>query len=171
MAAPFTTYKLIVLYMLENLEITLTNSQITDFILDREYTSYFNLQQAISDLVSTGLISASKIENTSHYRITEEGRMTLSYFEHELSDEIKKEVLEYLAPFQSLPSKRRILVEADPFENSHGGFSVRCTLTENENTLVDLTLAAPTQEAAIEVARNWKSKHQKVYEILMEELL
>ena len=29
----------------------LTNSQITDFILDRKYTNYFQLQQAVSELV------------------------------------------------------------------------------------------------------------------------
>ena len=34
MASPFTTYKLIILYMLQNSEGDLTNSQITDFILD-----------------------------------------------------------------------------------------------------------------------------------------
>ena len=41
MASPFTTYKLIILYMLQNSEGDLTNSQITDFILDRKYTNYF----------------------------------------------------------------------------------------------------------------------------------
>ena len=51
MASPFTTYKLIILYMLQNSEGDLTNSQITDFILDRKYTNYFQLQQAISELV------------------------------------------------------------------------------------------------------------------------
>ena len=51
MATPFTVYKLIVLYMLQNTEKTLTNSQISEFILDREYTNYFHLQQAISRCV------------------------------------------------------------------------------------------------------------------------
>ena len=47
MASPFTTYKLIILYMLQNSEGDLTNSQITDFILDRKYTNYFQLQQIL----------------------------------------------------------------------------------------------------------------------------
>ena len=55
MATPFTVYKLIVLYMLQNTENTLTNSQISEFILDREYTNYFHLQQAISELVEAEL--------------------------------------------------------------------------------------------------------------------
>ena len=58
MATPFTVYKLIVLYMLQNTENTLTNSQISEFILDREYTNYFHLQQAISELVEAELITS-----------------------------------------------------------------------------------------------------------------
>ena len=54
MASPFTTYKLIILYMLQNSDGDLTNSQITDFILDRKYTNYFQLQQAVSELVERG---------------------------------------------------------------------------------------------------------------------
>ena len=171
MTAPFTTYKLIVLYMLKNLESSLTNSQITDFILDREYTNYFNLQQAIHELVSADLISAEKTENTSYYQITEEGRMTLSYFENDLSNEIKKEVLVYLKEIRALLPKRKIVIHADLYKTSHEVYEVICTLAENENTLIVLTLAAPSGEAAEEIARNWKGKHQRIYELLMEELL
>ena len=59
MASPFTTYKLIILYMLQNSDGDLTNSQITDFILDRKYTNYFQLQQAVSELVEACLLYTS----------------------------------------------------------------------------------------------------------------
>ena len=45
MAEPFTTYKLIVLYMAKHSKETLTNSQISEFILDRDYTDYFQLRK------------------------------------------------------------------------------------------------------------------------------
>ena len=50
MAEPFTTYKLIVLYMAKHSKETLTNSQISEFILDRDYTDYFQLQKVLSEL-------------------------------------------------------------------------------------------------------------------------
>lgn len=49
MAEPFTTYKLIVLYMAKHSKETLTNSQISEFILDRDYTDYFQLQKVLSE--------------------------------------------------------------------------------------------------------------------------
>ena len=48
MAEPLTLYKLIILYMLKKVAFPLTNAQISEFVLDQEYTTYFTLQQAIS---------------------------------------------------------------------------------------------------------------------------
>ena len=96
MAEPFTTYKLIVLYMAKHSKETLTNSQISEFILDRDYTDYFQLQKVLSELVETELLRKRTISNSSYYEITEEGKKTLSYFEKELSGEIKNEVKDYL---------------------------------------------------------------------------
>ena len=109
MASPFTTYKLIILYMLQNSDGDLTNSQITDFILDRKYTNYFQLQQAVSELVEADLVEMSSQSNRSYYRLTSEGKNTLKYFSKELSSDIKKEVEEYLNSLHckiTIPPKR-----------------------------------------------------------------
>lgn len=50
MADTLSLYKLIILKMLEQVEYPLTNSQITEFILDKEYTNYFTVQQALSEM-------------------------------------------------------------------------------------------------------------------------
>ena len=143
MATPFTVYKLIVLYMLQNTENTLTNSQISEFILDREYTNYFHLQQAISELVEAELITMDTRSNVSHYRITEDGIKTLSFFQKDLSPEIKQEVREYL----------------------------KCQLIEKGNSLIDLNIAAPNLEAAQSICKKWSTHYQEIYGKIMEELL
>ena len=53
---PITLYKLMILYMLDHVNFPLTNSQLTDFFLDHEYTTYFTLQQALNELKEAGLI-------------------------------------------------------------------------------------------------------------------
>ena len=73
METSFTVYKLIVLYMLQNSRDPLTNSQRSEFILEHEYTNYFHLQQAISELVEAELVEKQTISNASYYRITEDG--------------------------------------------------------------------------------------------------
>ena len=53
---PITLYKLMILYMLAHVNFPLTNSQLTDFFLDHEYTTYFTLQQALNELEDAGLV-------------------------------------------------------------------------------------------------------------------
>lgn len=80
MSEPITLYKLIVLYMLHKVDFPLTTSQISSFILDRDYTSFFTLQSVLSELSETGMIRLEKIRNTSYYTITVPGRMPCTTF-------------------------------------------------------------------------------------------
>ena len=41
LAEPMTLYKLMNLYMLHQVNFPLTNAQLSNFFLDREYTTYF----------------------------------------------------------------------------------------------------------------------------------
>ena len=150
MATPFTVYKLIVLYMLQNTENTLTNSQISEFILDREYTNYFHLQQAISELVEAELITMDTRSN--------------------VSPEIKQEVREYLKS-TGFKAQERIVTPADYYITKQGTYSVRCQLIEKGNSLIDLNIAAPNLEAAQSICKKWSTHYQEIYGKIMEELL
>ena len=65
MADTQTLYKLIVLKMLDQADAPLSNSQISEFILGKEYTNYFTLQQILSELDESGLDTVSSMRNTS----------------------------------------------------------------------------------------------------------
>ncbi|MCR4684249.1 MAG: DUF4364 family protein, partial [Lachnospiraceae bacterium] len=65
MTEPLTLYKLIVLYMLDQVYFPLTKSQIFDFILEKDYTNYFTLNQAASELIDSGLVESRSIRNSS----------------------------------------------------------------------------------------------------------
>lgn len=170
MAAPFTLYKLIILYMLKNSESPLSNSQISEFILEREYTGYFQLQQAISELLEAELITMHTVSNTSYYQLSEDGSNTLKYFADELSPEIKNEVRQYLRK-NGQEIQERILTPADFYPTGQGSYAVRCQIAENNVAVLDLTFTAPSQDAAKAICENWPDKCQNIYTKIMEELL
>ena len=162
MADVFTIYKLIVLYMAQQSKEELTNSQISQFVLDRDYTDYFHLQQVLSELVETGLLKKRTKSNSSYYDITEEGSKTLFYFEKDLSSEIKD---------CGVQTEKKIQTPADYFETPQGGYAVRCQYIEKDATMLDLTLSAPSLEAARAICRNWPKKSPDVYAAVMGELI
>ena len=118
---------------------TLTNSQISEFILDRDYTDYFQLQKVLSELVETELLRKRTISNSSYYEITEEGKKTLSYFEKELSGEIKNEVKDYLQTHGG-QVQERILTPADYYTTPQGNYAVRCQIIPENGLFKPLLL-------------------------------
>ena len=96
MADTFTLYKLIILYLLDKVNFPMSNAQLSEFILEKEYTDYFTVQTALSELSETGFLRVKTVRNTSLYRITEEGRKTLSYFIQKISPAIREEIDSFL---------------------------------------------------------------------------
>ena len=85
MAETFTLYKLIVLYMLDRVDFPLTTSQISEFILDKGYTTYFRLQSALAELTDSGLLKIELTHNRTLYNLTEEGAATINYFRNKMT--------------------------------------------------------------------------------------
>ena len=56
MAEPNTIYKMTILAMLDKVDFPLSNTQISNFFLDHDYTDYFTVQQMISSLLDSELI-------------------------------------------------------------------------------------------------------------------
>ena len=80
LSEPMTLYKLMNLYMLKQVNFPLTNAQLSNFFLEREYTTYFTLQQALNELLEAGLIKMETLHNSTRYEITKEGEETLDFF-------------------------------------------------------------------------------------------
>ena len=75
-----TLYKMIVLYMLRRCEVPLSKSQIYDFILEKEYTTFLTLQEVFSELASSELVIEKTVANRTFLEITKEGDETLKFF-------------------------------------------------------------------------------------------
>ena len=170
MASTFKLYKLIILYMLNKVDFPLTNSQISEFILDEGYTTYFHLQQALSELTDSELVKSKTVRNSSYYQITPLGKQTLSYFEDQISEGIKTDIANF---FQEniIKIREELSAVADYYKGQEEGYQVRCRLRQDKVFLVDLTIAVPSEEAAKAICVNWKEKSQNVYETLIEFLL
>lgn len=170
MSDPLTLYKLIILYMLKKVDFPLTNAQISAFILEQEYTTYFTLQQAISELLESGLIRVETIRNTSQYYLTEDGDETLGYFEQEISKPILEDIDSYIqANKMELRNEKAIVADYD--KNTAGEYSVHLRIKEKKGDLLDLTISVPDKDQAEAICNQWDKKCQTVYEFLMNTLL
>ena len=170
MAEGLTLYKLIILYMLRKVNFPLSNTQITDFMTEKEYTDYFHVQEAINDLVDATLITAEKIRNMSQYTATMEGEKTLEYFSGEIAYAIKRDIDTYLRE-NAFELRNESCTLADYEMTGDGGYAVPCRVNEGKETLIDLTINVTTQEEAERVCTKWPVKSQDIYMTIMTTLL
>lgn len=166
---PFTLYKLIVLYMLDRVDYPLTRTQIADFVLEKDYTSYLNLQSAISQLCEGNMITEQSIRNRTQLFLTEEGRSTLSYFGNRISPQIKADVDQYLKE-KSFRLKEEVMTTADYSKSSAGDYRTHLQAKENNVPLVEISLSVPTEEIASSICQKWEEKNQIIYQYLVEQL-
>ena len=163
-------YKLIILYMLDRIdEYTLTNAQITNFIMDKGYTTLFNIHESISELIDKEFISVSTIRNTQHYQITTLGEEALLYFENRISNTIKQEIRDYFKE-EKLNLKKESEIFADFNKTDNGEYTVECAIKERRETLVDIKINVPTKELARTICDNWRTNSTDVYQLLVNEL-
>lgn len=163
-------YKLIILYMLDRIdEYTLTNSQITSFILDRGYTNLFNIHESLSELIDKNFISVTTIRSTQHYQITTQGEEALLYFENRISNNIKQEIRDYFKK-EKINLKNESEIFADFIFNEHNEYTVKCAIRERRETLLDIRINVPTKDMARSICDNWRTKSTDVYQYLVNEL-
>lgn len=166
----FMLYKLMILYILSRVDFPLSNAQLTAFILEKEYTNYFNIQRAIAELLDDEYIAAKTIRNSSLYMITDSGKETLLFFDNLVSPGIKEDIDQYLIE-NKYKLKEEVSSPSDYRQIKKGEFSVRLSVIERDTHIIDLTLSVPTEEEAVTMCNNWNAKSSDIYTYLMSSLL
>ena len=69
-------YKLIILYILDRMTFPITNTELTRFILEKEYASYLTIQETLEELIEDKYIELETAHNSYLYQITPSGRQT-----------------------------------------------------------------------------------------------
>ena len=165
-----TLYKLIVLYMLEKVSFPMTKSQISNFVLEQEYTTFINLSQAISELLDANLITGESIGNRTHLKITQDGQKTLLFFSNRLSTPIKNDINLYLLE-NEFELRNEVSILANYYKSTESGeFEAHLTAKEKNINIVDIRLSVPMEEMAASICENWNKKNEDIYKYLTEQL-
>ena len=170
MAETYTLYKLIVLYMLDKVDFPLTTSQISEFILDKGYTTYFRLQETLSELTDSELLKIETTHNRTLYRLPETGADTIHFFSNKISPEIRTEIDDFLKEKQ-YDLKEEVAVKSDYYLKTDHQFEVQCQIVENGSSLIDMRITVPTEKEAKAIVNNWNLKNQEIYASLLSQLL
>ena len=166
---PLTLYKLIILYMLNRVTFPLTTAQVSNFILEKEYTNFLTLQQVINELTDANLVDARTIHNRTHLAITKEGKETLDYFGNRINEVIKEEINIYFKEHE-FTLRNEVSVLGDYYKSTSGDYEAHLIAKDRGINLIELKLSVPTDEVASEICDNWQKRNQDIYKLLIKQL-
>lgn len=155
--------------MLNRVSFPITPAQISEFILEKEYTNFLTLQQVISELADANMLHTQNTNNRTLLTITEEGRETLSFFENRISDTIKEEILEFFRSkeFELLDE---VSIQSNYYKSTSGDYEAHLLAKERGINLIELKLSVPDKETATAICDNWQEKNQAIYQYIIKQL-
>ncbi|VYU08108.1 DUF4364 family protein [Clostridium tertium] len=168
-SAELAENKLLVLYVMDSLKQPITNTQLTEIILENNFINYFTLQQYISELISTDFLRYEVVNDKNLINITEKGRNTLSFFADRISAIKKKIIDDYLhSIIDSI--KKELTIHSDYTIGKDDSFLVNLQALENDNLLMSLKVSVPSKKQALSLCNRWKENPSDIYTKIMNSL-
>ena len=154
--------KLLVLYTLQRLNRLISNSQLTEILLQNNLINYFTLQQCISELDDSHFIHYDKVNEKNLLEITKEGENVLSFFKDRISPG-KIDVIDNYIKEKIQAIKKELTIQGDYIPTDKDTFLVELKAFEESSLLMNLKIAVPNKKQAISLCAKWKNDPSKIY--------
>lgn len=159
--------KVLILYILKNVNKAITNNALYKIVLSVFDMNYFYFQQFLLDLVKSDFIITFDKEEQNMYLITEKGARTLELTEDILPGIIKLQVdtnLKYA--LDDVNEENSIIAEYTPLSENY--YNVTCKIMENNECLFEVKTFAGSREQAKQIVENWKRHAGTMYPNLLQ---
>ncbi len=161
--------KLILLYVIDKLNMPISNLQITKLILENKFMNYFLLQEFLNELCDSKFLASQNDGDKVIYTITPSGKQTLEYFINLIPFGIKSNIDDSVSDIRK-EIRNDTLITAEFTPESENEFIVSCKVSEAEFLLVDLKLSVGTKNDARTICENWKKHSHAIYAEIIESL-
>lgn len=162
--------KLILLYIVDKLNMPVSNLQLTKIVMENKLMNYFMFQQFLDELCSLKYMSSKVTDNTTYYSITPSGKQTLDYFINHIPKGIMSIIDNYISKIRK-NIRNETFIKADFTPESENEFTVTCQIREDTFSLIDLKISVGTKSDARDICKNWQKHSQTIYSEIIESLI
>ncbi len=167
--------KLMLLYMLEQIEIPLTEQFILDILTTRnDWINYMECVSVFHDLLRDGFIYTPDGEDSQRqrYTLSAKGRSALDIYYEEVPENIRQEMSEFCKS-NRMYFKRLQEFVADFRKNSDGTYLVTLRIIETASSepMFEISINLQTRADAVRAVEVWTDKAPSMYEFVYTNLL
>ncbi len=166
-----TENKLILLYIIDKINIPISNLQLMKIILDNKLMNYFIFQQFLKELCDSHLLIINEtVVSSSTYLLTKAGKQTLEFFHNRIPLGLKSRLDSYMSSARK-KIRNELCISADFIPENEQEYFVICKAKEDDFNLIDLKISVGTRNDANTICNNWKQHSEKIYIEIIESLL
>lgn len=161
--------KIILLYIINNLEAPVSNLLLTKIVLENKLMNYIFLQQYLDELCEGKLLEKTDSDDKLSYRISPAGMQSLDYFVSIIAAGTKSRIDEALTN-----NKKRIKHESNIVSDfaaiNENQYLISLKILEGNFTYIDLKLTVGSKNDAIKICNNWTQNNQKLYKKILSDI-
>ncbi len=154
--------KLMILMLINDLQVPLTNEEITELVMTSGLINYITLQHYITELCELAMLDRIPNEKKHYYLLTENGRVSLDFFKvripQHFQDKIEKIVSEHK---KKMPVKTDISADYKKINNE--SYEVTLNISENQTSMMTLNVNAMSDKHAKLICKKWNDKASYLY--------
>lgn len=154
--------KLLILYILNKINFPISNSQLTDIVLENNLMNYFTFQQYFSELLNSNFLVLIDKQAKQNINITKQGNEILELFMNRISQDKIEKINGYLKD-KIITIKKAAAVTADYTIENENSYTVNLKATENDIVLIDIKINVVSNKQARDLCAKWKENSSKLY--------
>ena len=163
-----TKNKLILLYIAERAHTILTRAQLYRTAILNSEMEYFAFEEALGELLEDGLFAEVPKAYGSCFGVTDPGREALSMFEKSIPQDERRKLDAYLDAHRSAFTHETQI--ASRIEKSDAGVTLHLLLSEGDRVMLSISIAAASEEQAMEMRRRWETGSEPIYNYIWDTL-
>jgi DNA-binding PadR family transcriptional regulator len=154
--------KLKILYIFYTINIPINNTDITKFVLEKDYMDYFTLQKILTELNEDGFLTIDKVDGKDLFYLTETGKKTVDMFIDKIPKLYRKSIENNFKSLKKEIEKNRQLI-GHYFQRKDKDFTVILQAFEDDITVFNLSINVPDEDSAKNIMKKWKENPDKIY--------
>lgn len=173
-SADSTVNKLILLFVLEKIEIPLSENSILDICSSRNnWINYMECKEILYQLKEVGFIySVDQSEEEARYNITMEGTNCLLHFYRRIPLQMREEIAEFTKQNRlSFKRSQEYLADYEKIDDGSYNLNLKIRSPMSSEPMFKLELRAPSRTSAINACKLWRDKAPLIYESVFENLI
>lgn len=169
-----TVSKLIMLFVMEKMEMPLTEKTIIDICTSQnDWLNYMECKDVLFQLLEANFIYSTNLNGgEEQFSISLDGQNCLEHFYQKIPLHLREQIIEYLKNNRAHFKKSQEYV-ADYSKNSDGTYlAVLKIRSHNLNySMFEIKIAFSSRQAVIEACKKWRENAHLVYEQVYESLV